>query len=41
MVFRVTPERIVALPYDYEQKTWVTQSGKMLDMPLHSPAAAP
>lgn len=41
MVFRVTPERIVALPYDYEQKTWVTQSGKMLDMPLAPPAAAP
>lgn len=31
MVVRVTPERILALPYDYEQESWATESRKVLD----------
>lgn len=33
-VVRITPERVVAVPYDYETNSWSTDKRKMLDMPL-------
>ncbi|MHB8901796.1 MAG: hypothetical protein ACYC6Y_23830, partial [Thermoguttaceae bacterium] len=32
MVIRITPGRLVALPYDYQQHKWVDTRGKHLDI---------
>ncbi len=34
MVIRITRDRIVALPYDYEKSRWTTEPRKMVDAPL-------
>lgn len=34
MVVRITPDRIVAIPYDYEKRAWVESPRKMLDATL-------
>ena len=34
MVIRITRDRIVALPYDYQHGTWATDLRKILDAPL-------
>jgi predicted phosphodiesterase len=39
MVLRITPDRLLAIPYDYKAKTWVDKPGKMLDAAMPSPAA--
>jgi hypothetical protein len=36
-VFRVAPDRIVAIPYDYERKTWSDHPKKLLDLRLSPP----
>lgn len=36
-VIRITPDRLVAIPFDYEKKTWATERGKMLDTPMKGP----
>ena len=33
-VFRVTPDRLVAIPYDYRQKKWSENPRSLLDAPL-------
>jgi hypothetical protein len=30
-VIRVTPDRLVAIPYDYSKDRWVDEPGKILD----------
>jgi hypothetical protein len=37
MVVRISPERLVALPYDYAQRRWSTDPRKVVDMPLTPP----
>lgn len=39
MVVRITPDRILAIPYDYEKRAWVESPRKMLDA-APAPAAA-
>lgn len=36
-VFRITPNRFVAIPYDYRAKSWVLDRRKMLDKPIEGP----
>ena len=38
MVFRITPERLVAVSYDYRQGEWTTQPVKRLDVKLDPPS---
>jgi hypothetical protein len=33
-VFRISPDRFVAIPYDYERKKWSNDSRKVLDVKL-------
>jgi hypothetical protein len=33
-VFRITPNRVLAIPYDYRDRAWKTGPGKMLDKTL-------
>jgi 3',5'-cyclic AMP phosphodiesterase CpdA len=40
LVVRITPRRIVAVPYDYQKRTWSLQEGEVLDAALPAPAAA-
>ena len=37
MVVRITTNRLVAIPYDYRQRNWSEQPGKMLDTPIIGP----
>jgi hypothetical protein len=39
MVIRITSNRLVAIPYDYGQKTWSKDGRKILDVPVRGPAA--
>ncbi len=39
MVIRITSNRLVAIPYDYGQKTWSKDRRKVLDVPIRGPAA--
>lgn len=36
-VFRITPDRLVAIPFDYTKNEWVTDKGKILDKPILGP----
>ncbi len=36
-VVRITSDRLVAIPFDYEKKAWVTDKGKMLDKTIKGP----
>ena len=36
-VIRITSDRLVAIPYDYERKEWDTDPGKTLDVPIKGP----
>ena len=40
-VIRITPDRLVAVPYDYDKKAWVTDKRKMLDMAMPKAGAKP
>ncbi len=40
LVVRITPKRIVAVPYDYQKRVWSMQAGKVLDAALEVPVAA-
>ncbi len=33
-VLRITPDRIIALPYDFVKRAWAVEPGKILDIPL-------
>jgi hypothetical protein len=33
-VIRITPDRLVAIPYDYEKKEWDTDPKKTLDVEI-------
>jgi hypothetical protein len=35
--FRITSDRLVAIPFDYKKNEWVTKEGKMLDIPIKGP----
>jgi hypothetical protein len=37
-VIRITPDRLIALPYDYEANKWAAGPGKTLDVPIDGPA---
>jgi hypothetical protein len=39
-VIRITSDRLVAMPFDYQRGAWVTDKGKMLDKPIEGPAQA-
>ncbi len=39
-VFRITPDRLIAIPFDYRKREWVIEKGKMLDIPVKGPVAA-
>ncbi|HPC96133.1 MAG TPA: hypothetical protein PLU87_14405, partial [Sedimentisphaerales bacterium] len=39
-VFRITPDRLVAIPFDYTKNAWVTDKDKMLDKPIRGPIGA-
>jgi hypothetical protein len=39
-VIRITSDRLLAMPYQYETKTWSTRRGKILHIPIRGPAAA-
>ena len=30
-VIRITPDRVVAVPYNYQEKVWAARPGKLLD----------
>ncbi len=34
MVLRITPDRVIAIPYNYETNTWSTEESKVLDVEL-------
>lgn len=36
-VFRITSDRLVAIPFDYKKNEWVTKEGKTLDVPIKGP----
>ncbi len=36
-VFRITQDRIVAIPFDYAQRKWATDAKKILDEPIKGP----
>ncbi|MDY0355751.1 MAG: hypothetical protein RBR19_07720 [Sedimentisphaerales bacterium] len=36
-VFRITPDRLIAIPFDYTKNEWVTDKGKILDKPILGP----
>jgi hypothetical protein len=38
MVLRVTSDRLVAVPYDYEKGRWATDRGKVLEAAIRGPA---
>lgn len=40
MVVRITPDRLLAIPYDYEKRVWVESPRKMLDAAIRGPVAA-
>jgi len=37
-VVRITPDRLVAIPYNYETGKWATEKRKILDVPIKGPA---
>lgn len=37
-VFRITPDRLVAIPFDYTKNEWVADKPKTLDKPIQGPA---
>jgi hypothetical protein len=39
-VIRITPSRLVAVPYDYKAKKWVEDPNLVLDVPIKGPAPA-
>ena len=41
MVLRITSDRLLAIPYDYKTKTWITKPGKMLDAAIRGPRTDP
>ncbi len=40
-VIRVTSDRLVAIPYRYDNKAWPDDRRKMLDAPIHGPTKSP
>jgi predicted MPP superfamily phosphohydrolase len=40
-VIRVTPDRLVAIPYDYAKKAWSDDRRKILDVPIRGSAQSP
>ncbi|MBM4093765.1 MAG: hypothetical protein FJ276_30810 [Planctomycetes bacterium] len=38
-VIRITADRVLAIPYQYEKKTWSEDRGKILHVPIRGPAA--
>jgi len=38
-VLRITSDRLIAIPYDFKAKTWVTDKNKMLDVKIKGPTA--
>ena len=36
-VFRITPDRLVAIPFNYTRNEWATDKGKILDKPILGP----
>jgi len=40
-VVRITSDRVVAIPYDYEKKSWSDNRRKILDAAIRGPAARP
>ncbi len=39
-VFRITPDRLIAIPFDYTRNEWATGKDKMLDKPVRGPVEA-
>jgi hypothetical protein len=39
-VIRITSDRLLAIPYQYETKTWSDGRGRTLHVPIRGPAAA-
>lgn len=40
-VVRVTPDRLVAIPWDYAKKAWTTDQRRILDVKIRGPKPAP
>ena len=39
-IIRITSDRLLAVPYQYETKTWSNGRGKVLNIPIRGPAPA-
>jgi hypothetical protein len=40
-VIRITSDRLLAIPYQYDTKTWSDGRGKILNVPIRGPASGP
>jgi hypothetical protein len=38
---RITPDRLIAIPWDYAKKAWATDQRKILDVKIQGPKPVP